>query len=370
MSNDCKRAIAVVQRAVLVKNLDILAQNSKTSLVRFQGAIAMLKANAYGHGLVESARAFLQSKNCHALGIADFLEGIELRNSGIKKPIWIFSGQAPLTDEVISQCRKFQLTPILSNVSDIQKYSRAALRKDTPRFHIKINTGMNRLGVEMSELGEVIKVIKSSKNCEGICTHFAQALLEDSALTRKQIRNFQFAYSLFSHFNIPQIHAANSAAVLNQKLLKQIAFTNIVRPGIGLYGYADERGIRAGLKPALKLKAKVIQSRTLKKDDLVGYDGTFKAHSSTNQSVLALGYGDGFHRILSNQKILIRNKTTQILGRVSMDMLSINAFLKIGSWVTILGDGHKQMEIMANQAETISYEILTSLTSRVLRQYK
>ncbi len=359
-----------MKRSVLDQNLSILAKNAQKHLPLFEGAVPMIKANAYGHGLIESAKVFARNQNTVALGVADLNEAIEIRNANIQKPIWIFSGVGGLSDDSISILQKFNINPILSSVEDIQKYSSASKRKRLPNFQIKFNSGMNRLGVSFNDLNKVNQLLKTTKNCNGFCTHFAQALLEESKLTQKQIEEFQIAYALLSSHSFRWVHAANSVASLSSKILKQIDFTNLIRPGIGLYGYAEKRGVVAGLKPALTLKTKVIQTRKLKRDDQVGYDGTFTAKNSLSQSVCSIGYGDGFHRKLSNQKILIGGKNIQILGRISMDMISLNLSAKLGNYVTILGEGHKQMDVLALNAQTISYEILTSITQRVERIYK
>lgn len=359
-----------MKRSVLDNNLRILSNSASTTITNFKGAIPMVKANAYGHGLAEVAKVFIRNPNTLALGVADLTEAIALRKANIRKPIWIFSGIGGLNLEIISILNKYQINPILSSVLDIQTYEKQLKNQTLPNYQIKFNTGMNRLGVHFSELYQIKSIIKKSKYFDGICTHFAQALLEESALTNQQIDEFKFVCSQFSGMNLKYVHAANSVTCLSRKLLNKLNFSNVIRPGIGLYGYAEKRGNNLGIKPALILKTRIIQNRVLKKNDSVGYDGTFKCKKTTKQSVCAIGYGDGLHRSLSNKKIIINNKAIQILGRVSMDMTSINLSAKLGDYVTILGEGHKQMDLLAKNAQTISYEILTSIAPRVERIYK
>lgn len=370
MRDDCKRTFAIVKRSVLDNNLSILSKSAKSHLSALKGAIPMVKANAYGHGLVETARVFIQNSNTVALGVADLSEAIELRKANIRNPIWIFSGIGGLNSEIVSLLKRYQINPILSSVLDIQKYENLIQKNSLPNYQIKFNTGMNRLGVHLSDINQIRSLLKASKNFDGYCTHFAQALLEESSLTKRQIKEFKFIHSQLSGLNPKYVHAANSVTCLSKNLLKQLEFTNLIRPGIGLYGYAENKGVKLGIKPALTLKTRVIQNRILSKNESVGYDATFVCNKTMTQTVCAIGYGDGFHRTLSNKKILIKNKAIQILGRVSMDMTSFNLSAKLGDYVTILGEGHKQMDLLASNAQTISYEILTSLAPRVERIYK
>ncbi len=356
-------AVAHVNLKQLRRNFEILTGRS--------GGVAMVKANAYGHGLLETARALSKSKQLTSFGVASLDEAVLLRAGGIKKPIWVFSRGTPMSKAAALLCKKQNLVPVLSTLEDLKiylKYNRSGF------FHLKINTGMNRLGLDESDWGPAKKLIADhGGRFQGLCTHFAQSGVSGSKLTRIQTANFKKAYEFFKNLKPYFMHASNTCAILDKNIAKELSFCNVVRPGIGMYGYAGTAGERMGIKPALVLKAKVIRTRTLKKGDRVGYDGTFHALNSQKQAVLGIGYGDAVLRSLSNQQIEVydgkRRIKTRLLGRVSMDMISLSLKTKTGNWITLLGKNSKQGENLATAAGTITYELLTSISSRVPRIY-
>ncbi|MBI3555355.1 MAG: alanine racemase [Deltaproteobacteria bacterium] len=356
-----QRVVAEVQLAAIRKNLELLVRTAGAKHV--QGAAAMVKCNAYGHGLLEVARELERARQTLALGVASLEEGAALRAGGVRKPIWVFSGAAPYDDVTQDAVKRFGLTPVVHNLADLKRL--LAVRR-RPDFHLKFNTGMNRLGLEMADIGLVRGMLERARaRPQGICTHFASAEEGQAPITRDQISRFREVAAEFSAFSISHIHCSNTAASMGAGTLQLDELCNVIRPGLGLYGYGG-----TGLKPALKLRARVLWTRALRSGEVVGYGGTYRTSSHLEQSVLALGYGDGFLRRLSNCRLIVGGKRVEVLGRVSMDLMSLGMKAKPGSWVTLLGDDQEQGTHMAEAAGTIIYEILTSISARVPRVHR
>lgn len=357
-------------------DLGIVRRNFKLLIKGCDGGVPMLKCNAYGHGLVEVARAFEGEAKVTAVGVATLEEGVNLRRAGVKKSIWVFSDCGPWTEDTAALVDSFKLTPVLHTLPDVKAALKDRSRNVLKRtgFHLKFNTGMNRLGLDLADAAEIETLLaRAGLVPEGVCSHLAMAEEPKSKTTRSQLARFAEVAARFKDQGAAYIHCANTGALLNEASLKLAKFCNVARPGIGLYGYGGARGETRGLKPALTWQARVVSARELKRGEVVGYGATFSAAANVPQAVLAVGYGDGFKRILSNREILVeasgRARRARVLGRVSMDLTSINCRLKPGTWVTLLGAGSSQGELMARQADTIIYEILTSLSPRVARRY-
>ncbi|MEW6056531.1 MAG: alanine racemase [Bdellovibrionota bacterium] len=369
------RTVAIVNSRALGYNLKQLIKASEAAHPALVGAVPMVKCNAYGHGLVAVAKKFRQNRKVVALGVATRAEAIELRESGISEPIWVFSDSAPWGDELAGLVSRYRYTPIFHSIEDL----RAAL---APRykslwkrceFQVKFNTGMNRLGISVEDAGLVRRLVKRSKvRVAGVCSHLACADQPGNAVTRSQTSRFIEVARNFSN-DTSYIHCSGTSAILHGKHLGLGALCNVVRPGIGLYGYAGKEGRSLQLKPALKWVAQVLARRDLKASECVGYGATCRLKSSASQAIIGVGYGDGFKRILSNTKILVgrngKRHAIDVLGRVSMDLTSLRLDLRPGSWVELLGTDIRQAEIMAKNAETIVYELLTSISQRVPRVY-
>ncbi len=355
-----QRVVAEVSLARVRQNLELLVRAGGGT--RLQGAVPMVKSNAYGHGLVEVGRALEGARQTLALGVASIDEGATLRESGRRKPIWVFSGCSPFTEVSQAAVKRYALTPVIHNLPDLRKLLAARHR---PAFHLKFNTGMNRLGIGLDEVSTVRAMLERARvRPEGICTHLASAEEPGAPLTVDQLSRFREVVAEFSSHESSYIHCSNTAATLATAKLQLGGLCNVIRPGIGLYGYGG-----SGLKPALKLRARVLATRQLLPGEVVGYGGTYRASKPGPQIVLALGYGDGFLRRLSNTRLLVGGVKVPVLGRVSMDLTSLGMKAKPGTWVTLLGDNADQGTLMAEAAGTIIYEVLTSISARVPRIY-
>ena len=376
------RTQATVDLSQIRKNLRALSGLARSRYRQWDGCVAMVKCNAYGHGAVEVSRALEPLNEALAFGVATIAEGVTLRKSGIQKPIWVFSECAPLSTEAIQALAKYKLSPILHASTDLEmllKRQHARFCKDLG-VHLKFNTGMNRLGIPMSEYSKISRLLSSKKiNLEGICSHFATSEEPSGALAQKQVERFRAVVSETVRFHPAFIHFANTAGILGEDTLEVGEMCNVARPGIGLYGYAGKANGLVKVAPALKWQARVALVRRLERGDFVGYGATFKATRQMQQHVLGVGYGDGFMRALSNSNLRIWAKSkmreAKILGRVSMDLTAVgivgadNARLRAGDWVTLLGVDENQGHEMAEKAGTIVYEILTAISARVPRVY-
>ncbi|MBI2606069.1 MAG: alanine racemase [Deltaproteobacteria bacterium] len=374
------RVEATIRLSRLNSNFARICANAARASDRFAGAVAMVKGNAYGHGLIEVSRALARESKLTAFGVASLDEAARLRAAGLRKPVWVFSGAGPFSENTAAICVRHGLTPVIYTTEDLRRCLRACARNPSLQFHLKFNTGMNRLGIDPADFASVLNLFGAAgggaarfrSHVKGICTHLASAD-ESPSQTSRQIEIFRALTR--ACFAVAYIHCANSATSVSSDLFGTGAFCNLIRPGIGLYGYAGAAGARLGLQPVLELRARVLQSRSLRRGDRVGYGGTYSARAGEREAVVASGYGDGLHRALSNREILISTggkalRAVSVLGRVSMDMTSLGAGLKPGSWVTLLGMNQRQGERMASEAGTIIYEILTSLTDRVARIYR
>lgn len=343
--------------------------------------LPMVKANAYGHGAVWAAKILYKMPNLYALGVATLREGREIREalgaSGRKVPIHVFSGCAPWSDERGRYCEKFNLTPVICTDEDWQKFFKGKWPAKIP-FELKFNTGMNRLGISLSKAEEVRRQIETKGvewHPEGILSHLAIAESPDSKLSQKQLSGFQSLRSVFSTaFSKTHFHLANSSGIWNQKYFQLSDLSDVVRPGISLYGVppwpeAPPREITA----VATLNACVIQIRELKEGESVGYGAKYKVQSGEKArvAILSAGYADGIHRMLSGGgEVWVSGHKGNFLGTVSMDLSAVScaATTKVGEFVEILGP-HIDIWKQAQKAGTIPYELLTSLSGRVERRY-
>lgn len=379
-----ERIVAEVDLRQIRSNLDVLLKTARSSTPLLRGAVAMVKANAYGHGLVGVSRGIEKSKGCLALGVTTLDEGVALREGGCRKPIWVFSGSAPWTELTARAVEKYRLTPVIYSLQDLRQLIKPrhlrAVRSQG--FHLKFNTGMNRLGLELSDLAEVRRLIERGGELpSGLCTHFACADNLSHSLTQAQVGAFEEVLANAPRREGAYIHCANTSAILAGRRLATSRACNVVRPGLGLYGYHEgPHGKYLRTRPALKLRARVLAARELVAGCTVGYGATYRARGGEPEAVVALGYGDGLFRVLSNRSLLIAHPTkgtstgklarAAVLGRVSMDMVALGMKAKPGNWVTLLGASPRQGYEMAEAAGTIIYEILTSISARVPRVFR
>lgn len=363
------RTVATVSLATIKKNLEGLLKIARTQSLQRPLALPMVKSDAYGHGLVVVSQMLQKQSDIAGLGVATIAEAVTLRKHRIHTPLWVFSECTPWSKDLADLCTHYKITPVFHSVSDLKK---ALREKFQGAFHIKINTGLNRLGIDTSECSELERILSKSGprlHMEGVCTHLAMPELPQEQRTRSQVLRFKDALALLAKFHPRYIHAASTAALPELKQLGLSDICNVIRPGIGLHGYGLKGSYlkKYGILPAMQWKVKILKMRRLKKGDAVGYGASFEAERDMMQAVISCGYGDGLLRSLSNQSISGR----RVFGRVSMDLTTIEGKgLRAGSWIKILGETSQQGETLAKSAGTIIYEVLTSISGRVPRVYR
>jgi len=305
-------------------------------------------------------------------------EGIELRQAGIESPILLMGYTPPGGAQAVV---RWQLTPSLMTAEFAQALSaQAALTGATVPVHVKIDTGMSRYGLMPEEALDFLQFLRTLPNLrlEGLFTHFATADSLDQTWTRKQLATFNEVIAAASVVGIsfPLLHAANSAAAMR---LREAHF-HAIRPGIAIYGLDPSREWPPifAIKPALTLKSLVARVRELPVGSAVSYGRTWVANRPTTAALVPIGYGDGYHRILSNQGVvLVGGRRAPVIGRVCMDQFVIDVTgipgVKQDDEVVLIGQqGEEQIraEEVAQLAGTINYEVATSLLPRVVRVYR
>jgi alanine racemase len=339
--------------------------------------MGVVKANAYGHGAVETTKALIR-QGVSRVAVVSIEEGITLRQAGINAPIVVLG---PLFQEQFADLFAHQLTPVVSDVSVLPSLAQAAASLPTPYpIHLKIETGMGRLGLTQDELASVIGSHKfpTSLQLEGLMTHLADTDGPATDATQQQLALFNEAIKTVKAggFSVPLIHAANSGGAVR---FPQAHFS-LVRPGIMLYGYHTLPGSVAvpDLKPVLSLRTCIAQLRTIQPGRTVSYNGTFTATRPTRIAILPIGYADGLSRRLSNRgRVLIQGQRAPIAGLVCMDMVMVDVTHIMGAVVgdeAVLIGRQGEDQITANDiaewADTIPYEVLCAIGPRVPRQYQ
>jgi len=336
--------------------------------------LAMVKANGYGHGVVAIAQT-LGSVGGDAFGVATLEEGIELRRAGIRVPILVLAGAY---GEQLEQFLSYDLTPVIHEIASAQMLEAAAKRRGKElNVHLKIDTGMGRLGLLAAESDSWIPELKkcSALKLEGVFSHFSHAESVEGDYTRQQLDIFQRVINVLRTEGLaPQlVHFANSAATITLPA----AYFDMVRPGIMLYGIYPSPAMtnQIVLKPVLSWKTKILQLKKVPPGTSISYGQTFVTNRESMIGTLPVGYADGYQRLLSNRgQVLVDGQRAPVVGRVCMDltMIDVTDIRKVqqGDEVVLLGrQGNTEISAdeMAVWANTISYEILTSISSRVPR---
>ncbi|MGI5876301.1 MAG: alanine racemase [Dethiobacteria bacterium] len=337
--------------------------------------MAVVKANGYGHGAYEVSSVALK-EGASMLGVASLEEGLKLRQSGIVSPILILGCTESRQNMLLL---KWKLTPTLVNWEHSVSLSRCAgaVGKKVA-VHIKIDTGMGRLGLfDPRDTLAFIERVYALPNIfvEGIYTHFAAADECEQSYTLKQLQCFMDIVNACRKkgINIPLKHAANSAATIEFPR----AHLDMVRVGISLYGYYPSKEVRRDLVkllPVMSLKSKVVFLKRVKAGTYISYGRTYQAPHDTLIATVALGYGDGLCRSLSNRGfMLVRGVKVPIVGRICMDQTMLDVgrvpLVREGDEVIALGNGALNADYIAELLDTISYEILCSVGNRVPRIY-
>ena len=379
MSTDEQAAVDAPGRSWVEVRCGALRRNFRRireSVGAASAIIPMVKADAYGLGMEAVVQA-LEPEGPWGYGVATVEEGARLRAGGVVKPVVIVS---PLPPEAYDLAVLEALTPTLSEVDAVDRLAASAERLGREaRFHVEIDTGMGRSGFDWQRIGEWGPVLAERLSdplvWEGCYTHVHSADVAGDDSTSEQWRRFREALDGLARGRpagggVGLIHACNGAAALRYPSLAADA----VRPGIVLYGGA----VGAGVAPpdeVVQLRAPVTLIREVPEGTTLGYGATYRARGSERWATLGIGYGDGLPRILGNRgSALLRGRPVPIVGRISMDMTVVDISgidgVVVGDTATLIGtDGEARITVdeVAVQAGTISYEILTGLTSRLPR---
>lgn len=344
------------------------------------GILAVVKADAYGHGFMDVAQE-LESLDVNAFGVAFLAEGIQLRKSGIDRPVLVLGGLYPGQEK---KCIGFNLSTTIFSPEQARllNYVAGKLYRKA-KVHVKIDTGMGRLGISHLDTPTFFEKLKGMKNIEleGICSHFAAAddLDEDSRdYTDRQVEQFSRVIAVAAEHGLSPryIHIANSAAAIT----RDMPFCNLVRPGIALYGALpsdDFRG-KLELKPVMSLKSSIAMLKWVEPGASISYARRYVAEGKTLVASVPVGYADGYSRALTNRgEALVRGKRARVIGTVCMDwiMLDVSGIPGVapGDTVTLLGCDRQgnciHAEELAAKTGTIPYEIFCGISKRVPRVY-
>ena len=360
---------AEVNLARLEANLQAIRRTVAPSKV-----MLVVKANAYGHGLVEVSKALAHQSDY--VGVAVLEEGILLRELGITAPIIVLGG---IWQEQIPRYLQYNLTLSASSVERLKQIDAEAEKKGVkPKVHLKIDTGMERIGIHYYNAHILQEAALQCRNIEieGIYSHFANADSGDRTHARLQLERFNEVTRFYERRGLPMPmrHMANSAAVLQ---LPESCL-DMVRPGIMLYGVypSPETPHAIEVKPALAWKSRVVYFKVVKPGHAVSYGSTWQSDRNVRVVTVPVGYGDGYFRSMSNRaQVIIRGKKYPQVGSICMDQLMVNIEWDSaynGDEVILLGeaDGVRiSVEDLAEWAGTIPYEILTNINTRVPRLY-
>lgn len=360
-------------------SLDAVAHNVKAMRKKAgkeRKILAIVKADAYGHGAVEISKTLAKNK-VDMLGVAFLDEAIELRESNITVPILLLS---PILSEQIYEALKYSLRITVCNLHSAKEIAGVAKKNFfDAKIHIEVDTGMGGTGIDPQKVLPLVTTIMSfeSLTIEGIFTHFHSSEETDKSLTQKQNTLFQNILQELAENNIriPLIHAANSAATLN---MPESHF-NMVRVGLALYGMYPSHTVSREicLKPVLSFRTQIVNIKQLESGSTVGYGRTCKVEKPTKVATIPVGYKDGLYRSLSNVgKVLINGTTAPILGRICMDRCFINIShipdAAIGTDVVLFGRQQNEsirIESAAKLINTIPHEIVCAIGRNARRKY-
>ncbi len=362
--------------------VDLAALSHNLSQIRKRlppdcAVMPVIKANAYGHGAIETAQALIR-QNLGYLAVFSIDEAIALRQAGIAVSIVVLG---PFVPQQIEDIIVHRLTPVVSDRSLLEAMADATHARPTPYpIHLKVETGMNRLGLTQDDLETLFKkhMFPPSLHLEGLMSHLADSDGDAQEITEAQIARFNQALNVARSggYEVPLVHLSNSASIIRFPS----AHYTMVRPGIMLYGYHTlPSTIQVpDLQPVLSLTTCIAQLRLIQPGDRVSYNGTFIARKSTRIAVLPIGYADGLSRRLSNRGVvLIRGQRVPIVGLVCMDMVMVDITnvpdAMVGDEVVVIGQQGGETitaKDIAEWTETIPYEVLCAINPRVPRRYR
>jgi alanine racemase len=338
--------------------------------------MTVIKADAYGHGAAPVALR-LQRLGVDALAVAILEEALVLRKAGVNCPLLLLNGFWPGQEEDIIH---HGLTPVIFRPDMLSSLEQAAARAERPvAYHLEVNTGISRLGVEWEEAAALVtREIQSAwVRCEGVFTHFSVAENLQDGSTKTQLERFMGFLAAASEggWQSPWRHAANSAGILNFRQ----SWMDGVRPGLMVFGVTPLPVPQSLLElaPVLSFKTQVMQVRTVRRGCSIGYGNSFTANRDSQIATLSVGYADGLMRALSNcGYVLIRGQRLPIVGKISMDLTLVDATeatnVEVGDETVLIGkqgDQEIRVEELAGLVQSIPYEILTRIGARVPRVY-
>ncbi len=363
---------AVIDEAALAENFRHARSRSGDCEV-----MAVIKADAYGHGAVDIAAA-LQAAGCSRFAVGTLEEGLALREAGLTAPVLLLGG---VDDEAgAREATARSLTPVLHDARPLT-WLGAAAGSAGARVQIEVDSGMHRMGVPAGQAVALMQAVKDSGvlQLEGIYTHLARADESDLAPSIEQLDSFRAVLDEARRHGLvpPLVHFANSAGLLaGARLRDRVPEANLVRPGLMLYGVSPAPHLDAKLSPVMTLRTRVAQVRGVARGEGVGYGATYRAPRDTRVATLSLGYEDGVPISASNRgSVCIRGQRFPIAGRVSMDYLGVDvgdAPVEPGDEVVVFGgsgDMYLPVEEAAEAAGTIAYELLVGVGLRVSREF-
>jgi alanine racemase len=376
---DGRPTYAEIDLSALKNNYELI----RSSIPRRTEILAVVKADAYGHGFMDISRE-LEALGVNAFGVAFLAEGIQLRKSGIDKPILLLGGIYPGQER---KCIGYNLSTTIFTLEQAQALNHAAAAGKLFRkaqLHLKIDTGMGRLGVPCADIPQFLVELKKLPHIalEGIISHFASAdELDESGRYFTRIQGERFAWALTqtrkAGFRPRYIHIANSAAAL----LRDIPDCNLIRPGIALYGAlpsADFEG-KLELVPVMSLKSRIAMLKWVDAGTTVSYARRFTAGQRSLIASVPVGYADGYPRALTNRgEVLVRGERARVAGTVCMDWIMLDVTriegVAVGDTVTLMGSDDLgngiHAEELADWSGTIPYEIFCGISKRVPRVYR
>jgi alanine racemase len=369
-------------------SLTTLRQNFRTVQKHVSAAVtvcAVVKADAYGHGAVECSKS-LEAEGAKWLGVTSLDEAIPLREAGVRANVLLMTGfWRGEEGEIV----RLHLTPTVWEPSQIESLDKAAAGLGVAQHpvHLKVDTGMGRLGVGIDQLPAVLNVLRSAKHLgiEGLSTHLASSEIMDAPSVAEQERSFEAARRMVrdAGFEPRFLHVANTSAVISRRE----TWNTMVRPGVSLYGYylpfqragreVSGGTLRLPVKPILTWKTRILSLRNFGANQALGYGGTYVTKAPAHVAVLPVGYADGYNRQLSNRgRVILREHYAPILGSISMDLTLVDVTgipgVSVGDEVILLGtcDGLSVDALEhARLANSSPYEILCNISKRVPRRY-
>ncbi len=356
-----------INSEALRSNIRIIREN----LPAGTAIMAMVKANAYGHGIIECSR-IAQEEGIDFLGIAFASEGAAIREAGITLPMILMTPPEP---EELDAIIEHDIETILCSMESLTILNQKALAHDTVLpVHVFIDTGMHRDGIMPDETLQFVHAVLASPGLQwkGLCTHFATADSDDISFMMEQERIFSACIQVLSEHNlIPEIiHIGNSAALM--RIPEKMG--NLARPGLSLYGYSPIPGLFPGLQPVLTLRSTLMSIRNVKEGESVSYGRSFIAEKDTKIGTIPIGYGDGLFRALTGKlHCIIDGKRFPIVGNICMDECMVDlgdSDIQEGAIVTFIGNDNgteQTAEDLAKLLNTIPYEITTAISARVPR---